>query len=286
MFDSESSRDSGISQRTQEGIAMRLQPGSEKEWVKNMNGILNRMKSAKDGFVPVPLIVDTDQFHLQFLHIRHDIARLLVLYHGCWEARSSFPTAPVVRPVHAQGRQVAAAVLSAPVSTLSTSSSLSTPYSLPTSHLGTSSGLPTTPGAPFTAVAFAAGIIIGGNLLVPRIAPSRVYADVHSLFGTSDALIAKTVKHLSKAACGTGCAAERTALLVERPARKWEASGEEEPPLAPAEERAGGSDVQQSSAPGSEVPSFGDGSGGFVFSDAMLQDDAAFWDLLAADQMW
>ncbi|KAJ7184729.1 hypothetical protein C8R46DRAFT_883296 [Mycena filopes] len=251
---------------------------------------------------PCPVVLEHDQSYFHALHIPLGSARLLLLYHGFWEARRSLPHIPQGQPwhmrfflpggefeQHSTGRpffywardmlQTCEALLVA---------FLAAPPPPPTTNDTQLQPLSTAPDSYFHMIALAAGYLIGGKFLVG------------GLLGATDLILAKTAANLRRAAWGPGHAAHRCALLVEFMIGKWRAHHSEpkaSPTSTPASQTESDDGIRGLNA---RVNSFSFGEGGpsraeapdypivdveFMFLNSMLADEAAFWDTLTRDEL-
>ncbi|KAF7354028.1 hypothetical protein MVEN_01089600 [Mycena venus] len=282
----------------EEGVAISL--GADKEeWALEMKRVLERIKREKRLLMPLPVVMDADQFYFHVLHILHGSCRLLALYHAFWEARISGPLVVPGQAWHEQfmprgAREALISILARDM--LQTSEALLVSFlAAPTTRLCTA------PDTYFNMVALAAGFLVGVKFLVVRRTHGRTLA------GASDLLLARTVAGLHRAACGTGHAAHRCALLVQNMLAKWHArdhSTETPPQQTYSISPATGLGVQQQVdvSPGQspqsslhmpssppqlpaeqETNPFLDVE--FMFLNSMLGDDSAFWETLVQDQL-
>ncbi|KAJ6453840.1 hypothetical protein C8R47DRAFT_1030141 [Mycena vitilis] len=186
-----------------------------KDWTQDMKSVLEAMRHEKRLLLPLSVVLDTDRFYFQALHISHGGCRLLALYHAFWEARSSLPQIPIGQPWHDEFMPFGAGekVLSAwGRDMLQTGEALLVVFiSLPTTRVRTA------PDTYFHIIALAAAYLVGVKFLVLRLSPNS------KLLGASDLLLAKTITTLRGAACGLEHAANRCAFLVQSMLDKWNA---------------------------------------------------------------
>ncbi|KAJ7184736.1 hypothetical protein C8R46DRAFT_1343754 [Mycena filopes] len=288
----------------QEGSAMRLESerdGDKHEWVHDIASVLQQMRRGARLLLPLPVVLEHDQSYFHALDIPLGSARLLLLYHGFWEARRSLPHIPQGQPWHTRfflpggefeqrstGRpffywardilQTCEALLVA---------FLAAPPPPPTSNDTQLQPLSTAPDSYFHMIALAAGYLIGGKFLVG------------GLLGATDLILAKTAANLRRAAWGPGHAAHRCALLVEFMIGKWRAHSEPKasPTSTPGSQTESDDGIRRLNA---SVNSFSLGEGGpsgagaadcpmvdveFMFLNSMLADEAAFSDTLTRDEL-
>ncbi|KAJ7682058.1 hypothetical protein DFH06DRAFT_286369 [Mycena polygramma] len=288
----------------EEGTAMCL--GSNKEeWAQDMKNVLEQMRREKRLLVPLPVILETDQFYFHALNISYEACRLLALYHAFWEARSSLPQIPLGRPWHAQfmassgerhifnwARDMLQTCEALLVSFLSAPPSAAPPVS---AHMR----MRTAPDTYFNIIALAAAYLVGVKFLVRRVGGPE---HNHTLLGASDLILAQTIATLQRAACGPGHAAHRCALLVQSMVGKWNARDsaglkvpqpqplpQDSPSAASPADLGLAQPVNGGSAAMDAQPFVFEYSGSqqgfdmeFMFLNSMLADDAALWDMLAS----
>ncbi|KAJ7029725.1 hypothetical protein C8F04DRAFT_1006540 [Mycena alexandri] len=250
------------------------------EWVQDIKSVLQQMRRGSRHLMPMAVVLEQEQFYFQALHISDGIARLLVLYHAFWEARSTLPQIPRGQPWHGHfisGGAGEALFFMWARDMLQTSEGLLVAFlSAPTHQLCTA------PDNYFNMVALAAGYLIGVKFLVLREGPG-------SLLGAADLILTKTVTNLRLAACGPGHAAHRCALLVEFILAKW--NKRERPELCISQGTAPPIDFSQAQM---NIPEI---SGSlhscptplvdveFMFLNSMLADDKSFWEALVQDEL-
>ncbi|KAF8209579.1 hypothetical protein K438DRAFT_2012292 [Mycena galopus ATCC 62051] len=198
----------------EEGTALCLGTLTE-DWAIKMRSVLSRMKLQNRLLMPLPVVVDIDQFYFHILQIQQGMCRLLVLSYTFSAARTSLPPVPPGTPWHEHllpggtGEGMASQL---------GRDLLHTSEAVLVSFLATpAKRLCTAPDTYFNLVALAAGYLVGVKFLVRRMSQGRL------LLGASDLLLAGTVTSLHRAACGPGHAADRCALLVQSMLAKWQA---------------------------------------------------------------
>ncbi|KAF7358929.1 hypothetical protein MSAN_01233300 [Mycena sanguinolenta] len=259
----------------EEGASICLEPDKQ-EWAQDMKSVLERMKRENRLLQPLPVVMDRDQFYFHVLHILHDACRLLVLYHGLSELRTSMAQHP---PGPQWPKQFRPRGAGESVSSRLARDMLQTSERLLISFLATPiARLCTAPDAYFHMVSLAAAYLVGAKFLFLRMTQGRL------LLGASDLLLARTVTTLHRAACGPGHAAHRCALLVQGMVEKWHSRDRPSPTTPEANPRP---------AQANTVPDFGmqvDAASVLSsllslevplppeFLNAMPADDAEFWD--------
>ncbi|KAF7343415.1 hypothetical protein MVEN_01774000 [Mycena venus] len=260
----------------EEGVANRLHSGMDVDaWYDGIMIVLEKMKRVKRLLLPLPYVLEHDQFYFHILHIYEDMARLIVLYHALYDARVSVGHIPLGESWHPHfkphgteavgewGRDMVLTGESVLVNILAVDKSL----------------LSTAPDNLFTMVALAAGHLVGVKFLMFR--------GGSNLLGGSDLLLARTVS-----------------LFDERMIVKWEGRFKKPPAVAsyptPTSDRASTSDrPPDNSALTSSSPSTSDlvdpsafamGQPGSLapfdidfgtFLDSTIPLDADFWNNLA-----
>ncbi|KAJ7672578.1 hypothetical protein DFH06DRAFT_1036905 [Mycena polygramma] len=195
----------------EEAVGNRLQGKDVDDWYDEMMVILEKMKRLKRLLVPLPYVLDQDQFYFHVLHIYQDMSRQLALYHALYDARVSVGHVKLGESWHQYfkphgtevvgewGRDMVITTEALLVNVLAADTRL----------------LSTAPDNLFTMVALAGGYVVGVKFLMFR-------GGSHYL-GGSDLLLAKVVAHLSSVACAPGHAAQRAAFLIKGMLAKWEA---------------------------------------------------------------
>ncbi|KAJ6588335.1 hypothetical protein B0H19DRAFT_203619 [Mycena capillaripes] len=195
----------------EEGCNHRLQTGTDvDEWYDGIMVILEKMRRVKRLLTPLPYVLDRDQFYFHILHIYEGTARLLVLYHALYDARVSVGHIALGESWHQYfkphgteavgewGRDMVITTEALLVSFLAADTRL----------------LSTACDNLFNMISLAASYLVGVKFLMFR--------GGSQLLGGSDLLLAKTVAHLTSAACAPGHAAQRAAFLVQGMIAKWE----------------------------------------------------------------
>ncbi|KAJ7628472.1 hypothetical protein FB45DRAFT_748384 [Roridomyces roridus] len=179
---------------------------------------LEKMKRIKRLLMPLPFVLEREQFYFHILHIYRGMARLLVLYHALWDARRSVGKIPLgqtwhpyfkphgVEAVGDWGRDV-----------------IITVEELLTCVLGADAHmLSTSPDNIFRMITLAAGYLVAVKFLMLRGATV--------LTGASDLVLAKIVSLLNQAACAPGHPAQRAAFLITGMIAQWESRSKSPPP--------------------------------------------------------
>ncbi|KAJ7738751.1 hypothetical protein B0H16DRAFT_1569669 [Mycena metata] len=242
------------------------------EWARDIKSVLQQMRRGSRHLMPMAAVLEREQFYFQALHISDGIARLLVLYHAFWEARSTLPQIPRGEPWHGHfisGGAGEALFFMWARDMLQTSEALLVAFlSAPPNQFCTA------PDNYFHMVALAAGYLIGVKFLLVREGP-------RSLLGAADLILAKTVTNLRRAAYGPGHAAHRCALLVEFMLAKW--NERERPETCLSQGIFPAVDLFQVQIDGSPPSPLVDVE--FMFLNTLLADDKSFWDALAQDEL-
>ncbi|KAJ7507192.1 hypothetical protein B0H11DRAFT_1970649 [Mycena galericulata] len=273
----------------EEGVGSRLTVGVDVDsWYDRIMIVLEKMKRAKRLLVPLPYVLEHDQFYFHVLHVYQEMARLLVVYHALWEARVSVGEIPRgqiwhpyfkphgVETVGEWGRDMIQTAETLLVYVLAADARL----------------LSTAPDNVFTMVALAAGYVVAVKFLMLR--------GGSVLLGASDLLLAKTITHLNGVACTPGHAAQRAAFLVKGMAAKWEGRGKPAPPVASYPTPTSDRQPDNPPAPSASTPNsdffeastfLGQQDGSLpeidfsMFMDSSIPIDAEFWNSLAQTQL-
>ncbi|KAJ7337372.1 hypothetical protein DFH08DRAFT_748674 [Mycena albidolilacea] len=205
----------------EEGVSNRLLPGKDVDgWYDGIMIVLEKMKRVKRLMMPLPYVLDHDQFYFHILNVYQDMARLLVLYHALYDARVSVGHVPFGESWHPYfkphgteavgewGRDMVLATESLLVNFLAADANL----------------LASCPDIVFTMVALAAGHLVGVKFLMFR-------GGSH-LLGSSDLLLARIVALLTSVSCAPGHAPQRTAFLIKGMVAKWEGRFKKPAPIA------------------------------------------------------
>ncbi|KAF8186901.1 hypothetical protein K438DRAFT_1835240 [Mycena galopus ATCC 62051] len=232
------------------GVALRIKPppgddwNAVDSWYDDITRILEKLKRGRRFLMPLPVMLDHEQFYFHILHLYDGICRLLVLYHAFWQARIAvghYPAGEVWHkrflphgvPVVAEwGRDMVQTAEGILVYTCQADVGL----------------LSTAPDVFFHMVTLTAGYLVGVKFLMHRTGSQ--------LCGASDLLLARTATHLIRASHGTGHCAHQCALLIHRMIAKWESRDEK----------------QQPAAPGHTTPPSGSDSGGSNYADHYFPD--------------
>ncbi|KAF8208203.1 hypothetical protein K438DRAFT_1813599 [Mycena galopus ATCC 62051] len=281
----------------EEGVANRLVAGMDVDkWYDLIMVVLEKLKRIKRLLLPMPYVLDHDQFYFHMLHIYEGMARLLVLYHALYDARVSVGHIPWGESWHAYFKPHGAEA----VGEWGRDMVLNTEAILVNFLSSDRRLLSTAPDNIFTMVALAAGHLVGVKFLMFR--------GGTNLLGTSDLLLAQIVDLLMSVSCAPGHAPQRTALLIKGMIAKWEGRFKKPPPAAsyptPTSDQTGSSSERDrpsdnpaaasigtpnsdlvdpsafaSGQPGT-LPPF-DLDFGMMFTDSTMPLDADFWNSLA-----
>ncbi|KAJ7778200.1 hypothetical protein B0H16DRAFT_1878897 [Mycena metata] len=199
----------------EEGIGLRINDTSElDDWYDKMTVILESLKRGRRFLLPLPVVVDHEHFFFHILHVYDGICRLLVIYHGHWEARASVGHVPLGEPwSHHFKPHGINVVADWGRDTIQTSEAILV-YALQAEL----ELLSTAPDVYFHMIALAAAHVVAVKFLMYRM-PGGV------LLGGSDPLLRKVALHLAGAARGPGHAARKCALLIHGMVTKWESRG-------------------------------------------------------------
>ncbi|KAJ6558059.1 hypothetical protein B0H19DRAFT_127431 [Mycena capillaripes] len=263
----------------EEGVSLHINASSEIDgWYDKITAILESLKRGRRFLLPLPVVLDHEQFYFHILHIFDGICRLLVLYHAFWEARVAIGHIPIGETWHHCFRPHGVDVVSEWGRDMIQTSEAILVYvaEADVDVLGTACDVF------FHMVALAAGYIVGVKFLMHRTPGNG------GLMGGSDLLLAKTANHLARAARGPGHSAQKCALLINGMIAKWEARGSLERP-AYSTHSTPPSSSDQTSSDGSYYP--GDSPlgaprelGFSMFLDSSMALDEEFWKQLQENQ--
>ncbi|KAF8215344.1 hypothetical protein K438DRAFT_2008701 [Mycena galopus ATCC 62051] len=183
----------------EDGIALCIKPlpgmdnrDAVDSWYDKITAILERLKRGRRLLLPLPVMLDHEQFYFHILHIYDGLCRLLVLYHAFWQARIAVGHlsagevwhkrflphgSPVIDEWGRDMVQTAEAIL---VYTCQADVGL----------------LSTAPDVFFHMVTLTVGYLVGVKFLMHR--------GGSQLLGASDLLLPRTATHLIRASRGTG----------------------------------------------------------------------------------
>ncbi|KAF7316156.1 hypothetical protein MIND_00133800 [Mycena indigotica] len=193
----------------EKGVSSRIDSSREADdWYDTIFNILENLKRGRRFLLPLPVVLDHQQSYFHALHIYDGICRLLVLYHGFWEARTSVGHIPVGDSWHDHFRPRGINVVADWGRDMIQTSEAVLVYVLQTDV----ETLRTLPDNYFVMVVLAAGYIIGVKFLVDS--PS---GGCGRLLGASDLLLKKATRHLESIAPeGEDHVARRCATVLDR----------------------------------------------------------------------
>ncbi|KAJ7029210.1 hypothetical protein C8F04DRAFT_1116893 [Mycena alexandri] len=201
---------------TEEGVGLRINDTSGiEDWYDEMTAILESLKRGRRFLLPLPVVLDHEHFFFHILHIYDGICRLLVFYHGYWEARAAVGHVPLGESWYNHFRPHGINVIADWGRDMIQTAEAILVYALQAEL----ELLSTAPDVYFHMVALAAGHVVGVKFLMYRTPGGGV------LLGGSDPLLRKVALHLAGAARGPGHAAQKCALLIHGMLAKWESRG-------------------------------------------------------------
>ncbi|KAF7325968.1 hypothetical protein MKEN_00447700 [Mycena kentingensis (nom. inval.)] len=200
------------------GISLRMPSSDEaNEWFDKMTNTLESLKRGRRFLLPLPVVLEQEQQYYHVLHLYDGICRLLVLYHGLWEARLSVGHVSPGESWHDHFRPRGINVVADWARDLTRTAEQIMVYALQSNV----DVLGSAPDNYLVMVALAAGYCVGVKFLM-----SRVPGPAKRFIGASELLLSRIITHLEKAAppieAARGHMARRTAELIRRMVYRWE----------------------------------------------------------------
>ncbi|KAJ7061025.1 hypothetical protein C8F01DRAFT_179634 [Mycena amicta] len=175
----------------EEGTGLRMSSIADADdWFDKMTNILESLKRGRRFLLPLPVVLDREQSNFHVLLIYDGICRLLVLYHGFWEARTSVGHIPLGEPWHEHFRPRGINVVADWGRDMIQTAESILVYTLQTDI----QTLGSAPDIFFVMISLAAGYVLGVKFLM-----GRTPGGGGRLLGAGDLLLKRIVGHLEKA---------------------------------------------------------------------------------------